>query len=345
MFRYSVASAHGSVPCGALLYFLKGFQIFSAVEDVCRGAFGEPSRVGRILDVASGWGRSTRFLCEIVPPSQIVVTDAVEHAMAVQSALFGVESLVTTASPSSFAPDRRFDLIVASSFFSHLPERTFSDWLRRLTDALTPNGVLMFSTHELELLGESARGHESGFVFVAASESSHLNPEDYGTCYVDPLWVRSTVRRELGDELALGSWRRGLAAHQDLYLLRRGAIPQFSIASYPWGDVDRFDRDSTIELAGWCADLTPEGAVELVELTVESDTRASCVPKRLEGQSAGSESSAGEWTGRWALSVPAAGIGPDDVLAIWAKNSAGRQNLIGLGTLRQIARHRADGNQ
>ena len=112
-----------------------------------------------------------------------------------------------------------------------------------------------------------------------------MNPDDYGTCYVDPLWVRRTVRRELGDELSIGSWRRGLAAHQDLYLLRRGAIPQMSIACYPWGDVDRFDRDSTIELAGWCADLTPERAVEIVELTVESDAKASCVPTKLERQS------------------------------------------------------------
>lgn len=337
MFRYSVESVRGSVPCGALLYFLKGWQIFSAFEQVARWKFGDPARIAAVLDFASGWGRSTRFLREIVPSSRITVTDAVEDAMAVQSAMFGVRSEVTTASPASFSPSCRFDLVLAASFFSHLPESTFPAWLRRLADALTPEGVLMFSTHGLELLGGSHPAGERGFEFLAASESSHLNPEEYGTCYVDAAYVEATVRRELGAEYSLGSWRRGLAGHQDLYLLWRGNASVPAISRYPWGDVDRFDRGSTIELAGWCSDLTENGRGDLVELTVDAEVRASCTPTEIALATPGLNAGPECWTGRWALSVPRAGIGLDDVLALWARNSAGRQNLIGLGTLRQFA--------
>lgn len=336
MFRYSVESVRGSVPCGALLYFLKGWQIFSAFEEVTRWKFGDPGRLAAVLDFASGWGRSTRFLREIVPSSRITVTDAVEDAMAVQSAMFGVTGQVTTASPASFSPSRRFDLVLASSFFSHLPESAFPSWLRRLADALTPDGVLMFSTHGLELIGRSSAAGERVFEFIAASESSHLNPEEYGTSYVTAAYVEATVRRELGAEYSLGSWRRGLAGHQDLYLLWKGTGPGPALSRFPWGDVDRFDRGSTIELAGWCSDLTQDGRVDLVELTVNAEVRASCTPTEIALATASLNAAPEGWTGRWAVPVSRAGIGLDDVLALWARNSAGRQNLIGLGTLRQF---------
>ena len=114
----------------------------------------------------------------------------------------------------------------------------------------------------------------------------------------------------------------------NLAVVWRGApSPAPGVTRFPWGDVDRFAWEPAVELAGWCADANPGGRVASVELVVEGSTRDRS-PAEPEGASQGA------WRGRWSLSAERSLVGADDVVGLWAKNAAGLENLIGLGTLR-----------
>src|SRR5262249_54868890 len=152
--------------------------------------------------------------------------------------------------PEDFAPGRRFGLVVASSFFSHLPERTFTRWLERLWGCVEPGGALALSTHGRELFPESPRSGEGGLVFVAASESARLDPEEYGTSYVTEAFVREAVRAIGGGEARVAFAPRGLAGHQDLTVVWRGGPEPPRVTRFPWGDVDRFSWEPALELSG-----------------------------------------------------------------------------------------------
>ena len=195
MFRYDLATPYASRPTAAVAYFATGRQIFEAVAGVVAWRFQGFGGVRSLLDFASGYGRSTRFLVEALAPGKITVAEIDPAAVRFQQETFGVRGVAAGSEPESLALEGSFDVVVASSFFSHLPAARFEAWLARLYALVALGGVLIFSAHGMGLLPEGEPIEPSGIAFRPVSETQRLEGTEYGTSYVSPEFVRRVAAR------------------------------------------------------------------------------------------------------------------------------------------------------
>lgn len=150
------------------VYLRQGADINATIQQLLNWRFGRKDTI-KFLDFASGYGRSTRFLVQDVPPSNVWVSDIYADAVTFQKETFKVNGFVSCHNPSSLYCDEKFDMIFVASLFTHLPQERFMNWLRRLFEMLAPRGVLVFSLHDEALAG----GREippPGILFLEASE-------------------------------------------------------------------------------------------------------------------------------------------------------------------------------
>src|SRR5207245_7093403 len=148
-----------------------------------------------------------------------------------------------------------FDVILASSFFSHLPASSFEAWLRRLYSLLAPGGLLLFSVHGKPLLTGAAADWSEGIVFHLESETRRLDPAIYGTSYVTEEFVGRMAARATGGEGILRGFPFGFCAHQDFYVLSRRLeppLPPLEIPRFPRGELDNFGvLEGRVLTEGW----------------------------------------------------------------------------------------------
>ena len=327
MFLYNLHLQRGSRDAAALLYFSKGHQIFRAVADVIQWRFGGFDAVASLLDFASGFGRSTRYLARVMDPDRVTAAEIDPCAVAFQSETFGVHGLLSGSDPASFSMGRSFAVILAASFFSHLPAARFESWLRRLYAGLAPGGILLFSVHGPSLLEDPKADWSSGMVFRAESETARLDSSEYGTSFVTEEFVRTAATRAASGEGRLIPQPLGLCASQDLYVLMRPpqpALPSLAIARFPRGHLDRsaIRDDETVEIEGWAQGYAdePSPAVSLWF----ADAVAEVSPgQRVPGARR-----------RWSFSFPVAAVSPDDVVRVEGESARGLSNIFEMGTLR-----------
>ncbi len=200
------------------LYALSGFVVWSTLKRLIEHRFGEIGRVGKLLDFASGYGRVTRFIVQDLPPDRVWIADIYAGGVAFQQERFGVHGIVSTADPVDLIVEERFDVILVSSLFSHLPEETFHTWLRRLCGLLAPGGMLVFSVHDQSLLPAGREMPPGGFLFDAVSESASLAKEQYGTTWVSEAFVRAAAAGA-APGFPVARILRGFCNFQDLYVL------------------------------------------------------------------------------------------------------------------------------
>jgi SAM-dependent methyltransferase len=198
-------------------YLDSGRQIWKTIRQILSWRFGSPRACGRFLDFASGYGRLTRHIVAELPKESVWVSDIYAEGVAFQERTFGVKGIVSASDPRDLRLETRFDCILVSSLFTHLPAARFGGWLRRLGAALTPGGMLLFSVHDLSLWRQGPPP-ASGIAFSPQSESGSLSTEEYGTAWVSEEYVRSAVKAALGD-CAVHRIPRGLASIQDLYVV------------------------------------------------------------------------------------------------------------------------------
>jgi hypothetical protein len=329
MYRYNLVSLKGSRPCSAILYYAKGWQIFAAIRAVARWRFGSLSAVGSMLDFASGHGRVTRFLVDGLDRERICVCEIHPDALEFQREYFGVGGLLSSMDPGLFDAPRRFPLVVASSFFSHVPRPAFEAWIARLLECVTADGVLMFSVLGTELLPADTPDIAEGFVFFPASETDRLDKTTYGTTYVDERVVREALARGAGTRRwSARRFPRGLCGLQDLYVvadLEGTGAADFQPPNFPWGDADvyRFESDGSLAVAGWLCHVTEPPSAGSVEFSRDGTSMASAIPERIAHARF-----------RWRFEADSRDIGIDDVLMVTAGIEGGLENIVALGTLR-----------
>lgn len=328
MLRYATACMDGDEAAGRWLYLSTGRQIADAVLQVAELGLGGPARVRAMLDFASGFGRSTRFLLSAIPAERLTVCDIQAEGVAFQQATFGVDGVVSSPVPEAVDLAGPFDLVFAASFFTHAPPQLFGRWLGALEAVLADDGVLGFSTTDISTADRAAPGAEVHF--GATSESAVLAAETYGTTWTSPAWVQRSLAplQRSGDRVI--RLPRGLCAHQDLWVLDRTATGASfgSFAFFPRGDVDRVQRqDQILVVGGWAEDCDPAGGRGRVRaVNQEGDELASVAVELAPGS-----------TARWDLELEAEALDPDSLVGIEAVNRGGRSKLIGLGTLRRFA--------
>ena len=251
-------------------YFRGGMQIVDTVRQIVEWKFDGFGNVSALLDFASGYGRSTRFLVWEIPPQRVWVSDILADAVRFQREQFDVNGIVSTTNPEDFHCDQRFECIVVSSLFSHLPEKTFVRWLRKLYSLLILGGMLIFSVHDETLLPASAMP-ESGIYYVEKSEIDVLDVRDYGSTYVTEAFVRKAIGQATGTEV-YHRMKKALGHLQDVYVIVNSPDQDFEglrFAYGPQGHIDRCVLTNTngLSIEGWAADITP-GDVSITDIQV-----------------------------------------------------------------------------
>ena len=279
MLEFLEASFEGDRERALFAYFRSGLSIADAMTQVLRWRFGDPGRIGRLLDFASGYGRVTRFLLREVPAERFWVSDIYADAVRFQEERFGVQGVVSTILPEDFACAERFDAILVTSLFTHLPEERFVGWLRRLLGLLRPGGVLVFSVHGEAILGPGVSMPAEGFLFQELSESNTLDTSDYGSTWVTEGFVRSALARAAEEPVSLWCWPRGLCSFQDLYVaVREGGVDFSGLTpqAEPYLQIESCTvSNGILAMAGWA--VTGAGAVREVQATLDGRVLAAAL--------------------------------------------------------------------
>jgi SAM-dependent methyltransferase len=286
MLGFLVRSCEGDRERALYAYFQSGASVAGAMAQVLHWRFGEPGRVGRLLDFASGYGRVTRFLLRLLPAERIWVADVYAAGVSFQQRRFGVHGMVSTVRPEDFAAaagSATFDAILVTSLFTHLPEERFVAWLRVLMGLLAPGGVLAFSVHDRCLLQAGVELPAAGLLFREISESGSLAGSDYGSTWVSEEFVRGALRRALAQsgtagEASLQRLARGLCHFQDLYVAVPEAGADFSTLAFrgePYLFVEScaLAGPDRLQLSGWAAELG-RGGLAAVEAWLDGQLLA-----------------------------------------------------------------------
>ena len=240
-------------------YFRSGLVIWEHQRRLLKWRFGDLSRVEGVLDFASGYGRATRFMIHELGADRVWAAEIDPEAVRFQEEVLGAHGLLSTPVPEELASPRRFDAVLVSSLFTHLPEATFRRWLARLWSLVAPGGVLAFSVHGEHLLPPGAALSEAGIHFVAQSESRLLDTELYGSTWVSEAFVRSALA-DLAPGASAALFPRGLANFQDLWVVVDAPEADFSTLDLK-APLEGFVESCRFEpprlrLAAWAADRT-----------------------------------------------------------------------------------------
>ena len=100
-----------------------------------------------ILDMPSGHGRVCPMLRAAYPEAHLMACDLDHDGVDFCVATFGAEGAYSREDVSDFQLPRAFDLIWCGSPFTHLESQRWPAFLDFLNRQLTPNGILVFTTH------------------------------------------------------------------------------------------------------------------------------------------------------------------------------------------------------
>ena len=184
-------------------------------------------QVGRedvsLLEFAAGYGCVTRHLRGALPQADITACDIHNAAVRFIEDQFGIDAIASISDPDKFALERKFDVVFALSFFSHMPKETWARWLEALARHTVDGGAIIFTTHGLR----SMRGipdcqlDTDGFFFFPGSEQGDLSTSEYGTTITTFDYVYRQIANIEG--VSLARFHEALWwGHQDLYIVRRG---------------------------------------------------------------------------------------------------------------------------
>jgi len=323
MYRFELAAPHRTADAAAIRYFAAGHAIARTVSELAAWRYGSVGAAGRLLDFASGFGRTTRFLARALPAPRITVAEIDARAVRFQAETFGVDALVCGHDPASLAACGPFDLVVAASLFSHLPAGRFEAWLARLAALVAPGGLLVFSTHGERLLPAAARLPPSGIAFEPHSETERLPGEEYGTAWVSPEFV-GPVSASVAPDGRLLFYEDGLCGAQDLYVLARPPLPPGAprlvrdpMGALEWAAVE----NGKVRARGWARGAADERPPDV--RVVAGGTLVVASPG--EGPPGARR--------EWLFEFPIDGIPPDRVIRIEAVSARGIPRLLVTETL------------
>lgn len=239
-------------------YLRSGLGHVAVLDAVVRARFGSWERVDALLDFASGYGRDTRFMAQLMAPQRIWVSDIEARAVRFQQEHLGVHGVVSSPGPEAVAFDRRFDCVTAISLFTRLPRDTFERWLGQLWSLVERDGFLVFTVHDVGLadpaLRSAALAASAGdgevanhdFLFIPGDErlwvvgEPGLEVPTFAATFVSEAFIRSLLER-MGIDGAR-RFPRVIDDYQDLWVAPKGgALPDLDIppsleaaAPLPW---------------------------------------------------------------------------------------------------------------
>ena len=266
---------HSDAQVALSQYYNVAFQQFFVAQQIINRVFGSAGADLDILDFACGYGRMLRFQSLITSPGRLYASEIQDDAVDFVANEFGVHGIQSHIEPEQFEPGKSFHVIWVASLFSHLPEALFHRWIKRLTQLLTPDGILCFSVHDASLLPEGLALPYSGILFGPDSEIDSLPAGTYGTTYVSEPFVVRSVRAAAGPGHPYLRLPRALAHEQDVYVVPRAAsgdlaaLERFRRGPWGWADERRVNADG-IYLRGWAASVD-DGPPDTVRIRINDE--------------------------------------------------------------------------
>lgn len=328
-------------------YFSVALEVTELLDRIVRWHFGDWERIGSFLDFASGYGRITRMLVQRLPAGRIAVGEIQAEALQFQSINFGVEPIVATVDDIHLAEDRRFDVVLVVSLFTHLPRETWVAWLRRLWERTADGGLLVFTTHNSDQmpLGSAL---DDGFWFAPQSEIPRLDTSRYGTNFTSDEFVQAAIREVCG-EFAATTQRltRAISGLHDVYVVARGDVESTISTDRRWPDgaLDHAVRlqSGDVRIDGWAGgDIEPADLVGVavsvgsLEIDVERG-----LPRPDVAAARGRAWDLDLNFSGWSAVIPADAATGDDLLTIVLDHGGERLELLtgpARETLRELER-------
>jgi hypothetical protein len=180
-----------------------------------------PGRQLSVFEFAAGYGCVSRHL-RLHDRLYLVPCDIHEEAVAFMRNGMDLPAIGSVVNPEDFDSGRRFDVVFVLSFFTHMPEETWTAWFNRLFRLVEEGGVFIFTTHGFKPwrdVGSPETG-EKGFWFAPTSEQKDLPGENYGCTVSLPHYVFNAIRAIPEAELEFyqpDMW----GGHQDTFVVRR----------------------------------------------------------------------------------------------------------------------------
>lgn len=282
MFLYLQDAFHKDRNRALVEYFTSGKEVMNRVTSIINWKFQGFEKVESFLDFACGYGRMTRYLVQEMPPEKIWVSDIYAEAVEYQKLQFGVNGIVSVTNPNDYPVERKYNCIFVFSLFSHLPEKTFVPWLEKLYSMLSPNGILMFTVHDVTLMPEGQVMPDNGISFAPLSESRSLSTDDYGSTWVTESFVADAIAKASNGKAFYHRLKRGLLI-QDLYLVVNDPKLDFSTLNLgvrPRGFVDfcTYSRHDEITLQGWAIDTSWTHEIKEVQVLLNGQLIQKCKP-------------------------------------------------------------------
>jgi ubiquinone/menaquinone biosynthesis C-methylase UbiE len=144
----------------------------------------------KMLDFGVGWGRYSRIFSGDILADNIKGVD-VDLEMVHTCKSLGVPGTFSWIRPTGTLPfkDASFDLIIAYSVFSHLPEAFATSWAKELSRVAKPNAVFAFTTEPprfLDFIDNIQEPAESAW-HAGLARFKHMIPDLKARCAAGEL--------------------------------------------------------------------------------------------------------------------------------------------------------------
>ncbi|MBW1645006.1 MAG: methyltransferase [Deltaproteobacteria bacterium] len=203
-------------------YFWQGLESAKKLSFLMEKHLDSKDKSPELLEFASGFGAVTRHLVKVLPAVNITACDIHEKAVEFIKENLSTNAVLSSHLPESLELPKKYDVVFALSFFSHMPRETWGRWLQALSRLVEAGGLLIFTTH-----GEVSRKHfaypemdKDGFWFKAVSEQKDLDVNEYGMTVTLKKFVQTELNELENFDLCFyeeAFWWE----HQDVYVLKR----------------------------------------------------------------------------------------------------------------------------
>jgi SAM-dependent methyltransferase len=128
-------------------------NFWSYVKDSCASAGSPTNSSSKLLDFGSAWGRYTRYFWRDIPGSNLFGVD-IDPEIVATCRYLGVPGNFQTIEPKGKLPfeDNTFDLLIAYSVFTHLPENIANHWMEELSRVAKPGAIIAYTVEPRRFL-------------------------------------------------------------------------------------------------------------------------------------------------------------------------------------------------
>jgi SAM-dependent methyltransferase len=207
----------------AFSYVDGGRKAVQSIEEILTAGGRSLSECQSILEFGCGCGRVlTHFECDASLAGCDINQQLIDW---VHEYLPSIDARVNGLQPPLSWPDSAFDLVVALSVFTHLPEPLALAWMAELIRVLAPGGYIVFSAHGEHYLPALTASERADF---KAGKPVARFARSAGTNLCNTYYPESWVRKTLASGLESAAFRaRGAHGNpeQDLYLFKKPLIP------------------------------------------------------------------------------------------------------------------------